>query len=341
MYPVPAAPRTRFELLQVFRGLAAVVVVVFHLAVLIYQKAGGPLAGPAIPGQSGVDFFFVLSGFIIYYAHKNDFGKPDRLRRFGWRRFIRIYPLYLIVTLLVLPLYIFGFGNAGKLSGDVIAKSFLLLPQAPRVYPIVNVGWTLSHEALFYGLFALAIWLRPRIIVPIFGVLLLGTVVGLFFNIPGPYWISNWLLSPYNLEFAAGCVAAQITAKRFAWMLPVGIVLLIAVWIYATVTGIKLGDSVAERMIVLFGVPYWLIVTGSASLESYRRVNTPRLLTAIGDATYSIYLSHFVVLAALVPLLSRKHFPLAANAIFSVSIATGLGYLLYRNVEKPLLNKMR
>ncbi len=257
----------RFELLQVFRGLAAMAVLFFHLAVLLFEKAGAPLAAGFVPGQSGVDFFFVLSGFIICHAHRNDIGKPERLKRYGWKRFRRIYPLYFLMTLAMLPLYLFGFGNSGsKLSTGVIVKSFLLFPQTPGTHPIVNPGWTLAHEALFYGLFALAIWLRPRITMPIFGGLLLATIAALFIPVPGPYWISTWLLSPYNLEFAAGCLAAFITTKNFRWMLPVGLILLVAVWVSASFTGVKLGDSVAGRMVLMFGAPYWLIVAGAVSL---------------------------------------------------------------------------
>ncbi|NBQ54213.1 MAG: acyltransferase, partial [Proteobacteria bacterium] len=57
----------------------------------------------------GVDFFFVLSGFIILHAHMDDIGRPARLGRYLWRRAVRVYPIYWIcLTLSVGALVVMG-----------------------------------------------------------------------------------------------------------------------------------------------------------------------------------------------------------------------------------------
>ena len=108
------ATRQKFELLQVFRGLTALGVLAFHLTVRMYQKLSIPLVAALLPAQSGVDFFFVLSGFIIYHAHRGDLGRSERAGRYAKRRLVRIYPLYLIMTLAALILYLIGWGTALK-----------------------------------------------------------------------------------------------------------------------------------------------------------------------------------------------------------------------------------
>lgn len=339
--PMLSLPRQKFELLQVYRGITALSVVLFHLTVRMYQELNVPFVGVFLPAQSGVDFFFVLSGFIIYYSHRKDLGQVDRVGRYAKRRFLRIYPLYLLTTLGVLALYIFGFGNAYKNDPAVIIKSLLLFPQQPGMYPIANVGWTLCHEALFYGLFGIAICLHRRFAVPLIALLLGFTLVNLVAPIPGPYWISRWLFSPYNLEFAAGCAAAHFAARRFSWMMPAGFLLLTATWSYCVWNDTKMGSDVAAKMILLFGLPYAMIVMGSASWEVGRSPNPPRSLSFIGDATYSIYLSHFVVLSALVGLVGSWGWVSPSSMVFIFVVTTIFGCLVHLWIEAPILKRMR
>ena len=86
--------------LQVFRALAAIVVVLFHITIYAQEKLKHALLGGTFSfGHTGVDFFFVLSGFIIFYAHHDVFGDRSQLRTYAFKRFIRIFPIYWIVTL--------------------------------------------------------------------------------------------------------------------------------------------------------------------------------------------------------------------------------------------------
>ena len=71
-----------------------------HATGLSYSSrpdAGLPFGGLFLFAHAGVDFFFVLSGFIIYRVHRGDIGSPHRLSRYAWRRFVRIYPTYWII----------------------------------------------------------------------------------------------------------------------------------------------------------------------------------------------------------------------------------------------------
>ena len=106
-------------------------------------------------GHAGVDFFFVLSGFIITHVHRRDLGRPAALGRFCARRFVRIYPLYWVVSAIVIGLALFSPDWATRLQPSYIIASLLLLPHGQD--PLLGVGWTLEHEMLFYLAFAAAI----------------------------------------------------------------------------------------------------------------------------------------------------------------------------------------
>jgi hypothetical protein len=103
----PAAvhtPRKVFASLQAGRALAALLVVLLHLGLIIADAKYFDVPWVGTPfrwGDAGVEFFFVLSGFIITSAHAGDISRPSRLIPYLQRRAIRIYPPYWIVFALV------------------------------------------------------------------------------------------------------------------------------------------------------------------------------------------------------------------------------------------------
>ena len=259
----------------------------------------------------------------------------------------------------MLPVYFMGFGNSSKFSGRIIAQSLLLLPFRPGEHPLIGQGWTLAHEALFYGLFATAIlygkkwgqWLGMLFlvascaltIVPILGV-----------GVGGPYWVADWLFSPYNLEFLAGCLAAIIARSDLPkawlrWCLPCGVLLLLLVWTIPSRNPSELlvpDAALTSRMVLLFGLPYFLVTLGAVCWEQSRKIRPPHLLLRLGDATYSVYLTHFVVLSALLPfgirrLTGRGSVWLVALLLGGSVVSALLGYLVYRWLEKPMLTFLR
>lgn len=99
----------RLNLIQVFRGLAAVLVVFAHTDLIYNQNLNQDFLFKITTfGGSGVDFFFVLSGFIMFYIHQKDIGHQNKLGIFLFKRFTRVYPLYwIILTSKILSSFIF------------------------------------------------------------------------------------------------------------------------------------------------------------------------------------------------------------------------------------------
>jgi len=155
------------------RGLAVSLVFLVHYVALIRPWIAGHDALLAVAGgmhtigNTGVDLFFVLSGYLIYgslISKKQAFGKFIR------RRVQRIYPAF-IAVFAVYVLLSFLFPSENKIPSDLssasvyIAENFLLLPGIFPIEPMITVAWSLSYEMAFYfaiPLLIAALSLRER-----------------------------------------------------------------------------------------------------------------------------------------------------------------------------------
>ncbi len=103
-------------------------------------------------GNTGVDLFFVLSGYLIYQSL---ISRPQSYLRFMSRRVARIYPAFLVVFVLYIVLS-FAFPEKSKIPGPVpdaivyLLQNFLLLPGLFPVQPMITVAWSLSYEMFYY-----------------------------------------------------------------------------------------------------------------------------------------------------------------------------------------------
>jgi peptidoglycan/LPS O-acetylase OafA/YrhL len=82
----------------------------------------------AFMGRCGVDFFFILSGVVIFMAHSNDLSKPSRIRPFLWKRFRRIYPIYWIMLIPTIAIQLFQLTNNVRNPWTVLSNFLLTLP---------------------------------------------------------------------------------------------------------------------------------------------------------------------------------------------------------------------
>jgi peptidoglycan/LPS O-acetylase OafA/YrhL len=159
----PDAARPRLAALTTLRFFAALHVVLFHVKV-IGILAGGPwwYQNFAGIGYVGVNFFFVLSGFILVYTYA---GPSLSARRFWQARFARVYPAYLLSLLVAAPFFFFAIGHLDlpffawsreHLAAACILTIALLQAWAPQAALTWNsVCWSLSVEAFFYSVFPL------------------------------------------------------------------------------------------------------------------------------------------------------------------------------------------
>lgn len=327
-------------LLQVGRGAAANLVVLFHLHAVQHKYFDGAFLPDASRlGAAGVDFFFVLSGFIMAGVA----GRGISAAHFLWQRAVRIYPMYWLMTLIVLAVWMArpDMVNASMEGPVSLWRSFALFP-ADNL-PLLAVGWTLVFEVYFYLVFAAIMASRLSLASGLciwFG----GYCCASFAAPSASSPVIHLMTSPLNLEFMAGA------AIGIAWKsVPLPFQRL-SKTIAALVTLACL--SIAARLDViaspglewlraaLFGIPSALIVYALSAAEQKRSISVPRLLTQLGDWSYVVYLSHVLILSALGRLIAvtdRGAFGAAILVGAGPIAANVAGWALHRFAEQPTL----
>nr|WP_256464304.1 acyltransferase [Bradyrhizobium sp. 21] len=330
--------------LQCGRGLAALMVVVYHTSVIFRVPAyWGATPFGDVPKflDSGVDFFFVLSGFIILDAHSRDVGSPARFWNYIWRRALRIYPLYWVVFCAVLiPLLL----TKGDVDWSRIALEFSLLPASGLIpdQKIIVVSWTLCFEIAFYAIFSAAIFSRALGVL-LGGLWLLAAVYSIGETVPAKWTI---LCSPYPVLFLTGMIVRQVWSSG-KFNLPLTPTLLLGVGIFA-VAAVNRVNSIgleAGPTQWLYGVGAGMIILAAIEAERRGALEFPQWLAKIGDASYSLYLVHFTVLSVLAKFIVATGFfkglPLQVLFVAMAAVTVALGMAVHLLVEKPLLKGSR
>ena len=297
----------RIGTIELLRGLAALSVAVAHSDSLIGGNPDLPFGrwhSYAMPGTAGVEFFFVLSGFVMAVAHRQDLAQGGRIGRFLWRRFCRIYPLYWFV--LAFPLW--RFWGAPLLTPDAILAWLSLLPI--RQDNLLVVAWTLRQEVTFYLMLALC--LIPHIGRWILWAWIAVTTVW-WFVLPAPptppagALVLSHVLSIFNFEFFAGLLAGWLLPRLLAmkplfvaslgWALLLGGIAGVAWRMSVDGWGVHYGPTAARPQ---YGAAYAAVILGCAALEQsgYIRFNSlgARFAAAAGAISYPLYLSHLITL---------------------------------------------
>lgn len=303
--------------IQYLRALAALSVAMFHIQEAVWGTAWRGLG-------AGVDVFFVISGFIIW---KTTTGRSP----WEWwkARFWRIVPLYWIYTTVAVLVAV----HANQwVSVDHIVRSYLFIPTIDYrglMMPVLGVGWTLNYEMLFYTAMAIVMLLTTT---SARAVAIIAFLLGLVALRPlasedSPVFFRT--TSPVLLEFVAGIVIA-VALPRLRNPSAIGIASIAAAIAFA----LLVSPDFTQRTIS-FGIPASMLVAGIVCLEPH----VPRIgwLKLLGDASYSLYLSHLLTLIPVLWFASRtgvEGLPLFC-LIFMVAISAGV--LLYWFLERPLL----
>lgn len=336
----------KLETLEALRGIAALLVVLYHLQDIFSARLGVlPFAGVFGAGDRGVDLFFVLSGFIISFNHARDVGKPDRVTSYLYKRFSRVMPSVWIMTLVAAVFYAFHFGGVAKEAkldtGNFLASMFLLPQQQPA---LVNVTWTLKYEIFFYGLFALAI-LHRRIGLAALLAWQLAVLLQLAGVLHASHWLVAYYLRPICLEFGIGMLMAQVVAHTTQWSRPArwacGSALVLGLGV---VVGGLLDEGLAGRhsletvRVLVYGVAPGAVILALVTCERTGRLPVPKALVWLGSISYALYLTNFSVLTLTAVMISHvKGLPLNTAALVAcVMVAITAGGAFHGFVDAPL-----
>ncbi len=328
--------KRKLSYVQVSRAIAIIFVLLGHVNILFntnfkydwfnmgqWEKTGG------------VDFFFIVTGFMIFYIYHKHVGVPGKTKEFLVKRAIRIYPIYWIFTIISIVVSLIFPSIVDGYSGVLIIKSLLILPPEP----ILDSAWSLCHVMLFYLLFS-AYMYRPKIFKPLIFIWIVATIlIGLKII---PYLQHSFIFSFSNLEILFGCLVAYLslnyTFRYSTLLISTGLLGYLAIWI----------DNIYHFAYIngsLFFCLFSMILMLGISEKDKKDRKTPKALSFLGDASYSIYIAHAPFLHLYILLMVKFHlinsigYFLSMAAVIILTIISCC--LVYKIIEKPLSKYLR
>lgn len=329
------APSGELINLQVLRAVAALIVVWIHL-----RHFADPVGIPVPAG--GIELFFVISGFIMVYTTR----KPTTPSHFIRKRIARVVPIYWLFTFFTFAcavIYPAAFRNTSGSIADLLL-SLLFVPFAKAAgqfpQPVLFVGWTLNYEMFFYAVFAACLCLRNRIA----GVLaacailsllaLIGTVVQPA-SVLGEFYTRPILLNfVFGMAIALGHELLDTPrSPKWGWLM-----LFLAPAAAITLMFLHLALPRTPVLWTIW-VPAGIMVLLATHLERQGHVLRSRILVAIGDASYSLYLCHFFVAGLFIAIAAASGATGWWNVPFfltGMAVACAAAILIHTYVERPL-----
>lgn len=330
--------------IQYMRGLAALLVVAAHNSIFL-----GEHWVKSIPGALGVDVFFIVSGFIMTYITHH---APDRADVFLVKRFFRIWP-----PLFVIWLTSFIFVNQERSLSQIACTLYFCLQDYSRPGPTFGYSplgppWTLSYEVMFYSVFAVAMSISYRYRSFLCALIFMATMLGfqLFYNgnfdlssqvspeIAVTHWWQAWIKLASNtitIEFITGMALAELMVNDKISKSPI---IRAVAWMAAAVTSV----FVIIRGPQVFGMSggFWpaaVIMASVITLSSHKKTTSFRLLSFLGDISYSLYLIHYPVMVFLTNSLPDSGRQAGNTEVFLLSITVSIAFasVMYRLVEEP------
>lgn len=312
-----ADTKPHYKILNGLRGVAALMVIWYHV---FEAFATSPFDQKFNHGYLAVDFFFILSGFVIGYAYDDRWGKM-KPKDFCKRRLIRLHPMIIMGTVLGVITYLIQGGekwDGAQVSLSVIMFAMLmhlfLIPALPgsgaevrgngEMYPLNGPAWSLFFEYIGNILYALFLRKLSNKALLIFVVLsAAGLAAFAVFNFSGYGHLGvGWSLADNNLaggmlrvlfSFSAGLLMSRlfkpVYIKGAFWICSVAIIVLLSMPYIGNSDAMWMnGIYDAVCTIILFPILVYL----GASEKKTGKITT-RFCKFLGDISYPLYIVHY------------------------------------------------
>ncbi|MFJ8827564.1 acyltransferase family protein [Streptomyces sp. NPDC102467] len=310
-----------------------------------FDQAGGP----------AVSFFFVLSGFVLTWSARD----KDTTTGFWRRRFVKIYPTYVVAWVLAMML----FAGDSTSTGNAVANFFMVQVWVPEYYTNFSVdppSWSLGVEAVFYLSFPLLLaafrrvpprhlkyWITGAIAVVWATPVVAYTAFPKAPLVPSgqdlaatAYWF-NYVLPPVRVvDFALGILVA-LAVKHGRWrnigMIPSFVLLAGGYWLT-----FHLPAFYGQRATMIIPIVLLIAAAATADIEGRFTLFRNRTMVWLGEVSFAFYLLHYIVLARLRKELGTELYSTTEGFALLAGAAVGavlLSWLLHRLVETPLVRR--
>jgi len=350
------AGNTPYRLLDAWRGVAALWVVMLHVRLestptLLYQFSAG--------GHLGVPMFFVISGYCIANAAVRSLNAPQPVRHFATARIRRIYPPYLLASLIAVALsLVLTFLIRHHIVQSSQIADLDLLHQGWRFYVgaltltqlllhtsfVIRVLWSLCYEAAFYAVIALLLFLAVRAeqtprLLDALGILTVGTLIWL--NLAGGVSPFPWNLWP---QFGLGALVYQILAQpgRRAPQAMFLICAVLVLWNALRHDAVGSTDGLSGGFQGIFTLAFAVALLLLFRWDDWLVGRWPvRLFSKVGIFSYSLYLIHLLALGIVTQGLTRLHafgsHPLLLYGV-KLAVCVAVGWVFFQFCERPFLD---
>lgn len=364
------AAKPRYEILDGLRGVAAIFVVIFHL----FEPYSGVSANQIINhGYLAVDFFFVLSGFVVGYAYDDRWNKMS-LKGFIKRRLIRLHPMVIMGTTIGACFFFFSLGNYtsefAPLWNIILAfiMACFMIPCGKsldiRGWGEMNSfngpNWTLTWEYLANILYALIFRRLPKAILAIllgaaaictidlclnmniFGLLTEGrnhqmyTVIGGWSLTTEQLYIgATRLLYPFLCGLLISRIGKFVSVKRSFWICSIILIGIFSIPCIGGEGSILNGYYNATAIMIIF--PLVVIIGAGGKISGKKSINVCKFL---GDISYPLYITHYPLMYTQFNWVwSHKDAPLYTHIMVAVGcfvLSLGIAYACMKLYDKPV-----
>ena len=309
--------KKHYEILDALRGVAAIMVVIFHVFETHNTSRFDQIMNH---GYLAVDFFFLLSGFVIGYAYDDRWGKMS-LKQFFTRRLIRLHPMIIMGMIVGAGLYYFQVSDLWPIIGQtpvwkmllVMFFGFTLLPLTPsmeirgwaEMHPLDGPAWSLFYE--YIGNILYAVFVRKFSNVALSILVFVTGIALIHFLVTGPNGdvIGGWSLTPTQVHigflrllfpFFGGLLLSRITKptqinQAFLWC---------SLLVILSLSIPRIGDDttvwmngIYESIIIIVVFPAIVYMGASGTLEGKTAKGLGKFL---GDISYPIYITHYPII---------------------------------------------
>ncbi|GAC1646732.1 MAG: acyltransferase [Herpetosiphon sp.] len=327
-----ARPARRITWLDGLRGVAALLVVIYHVLLIPHVFNWAQHVPWFDLGNCGVVIFFLVSGYIIPTSLQ-DHGS---LTNFWLRRICRLYPLYWLILLTALVLLGLHLIDPVEIGGPAAWRNSTIPPRVVmanvsmaqhwlRSPNVLGLTWTLNIELLFYAFVSLLYLMRleryPAITT-------LVVAAGSLAVAAAGYRSTHHSALPYLPVLTFGTLVAQLHRRKASirTTLAVGLMLLLFLSLPLRWPGLYGDPKQFERGMWLARI----VACGIFGVVAYLQPAVPRPLRWLGQISYSLYLWHLIILAVVIQVVQSP----AATVILYIVLSLLLAHVTYRTVER-------
>lgn len=374
------ASKPRYEILDGLRGVAAMLVVAFHL---FESYSKGPDFQIINHGYLAVDFFFCLSGFVIGYAYDDRWNSMS-LGDFFKRRLVRLHPMVIIGSLFGALMFYFGSQDAFPIIGAtpwwqvllIMLLGFTLLP-APRqwdirgwdeMHALNGPAWSLYWEYIANILYALFIRRFSKTVLAIFVAAFAFLTIDLTLNLDVFGLLANrtatantviggWALNPEQsyvgaarllYPFFGGLLISRIgkllpVAGGFWWCSLIVAVALAMPFVEGGEKGtFTCANGIYNAAVILFVFPLVVMMGAGSKISGKRSIAVCKFL---GEISYPLYLIHYPLIYAHMAWIAHNKDAAIGNHVFvGVSLfilSIAIAYAVLKLYDEPLRNRLK